>query len=82
MNSIWIALLITAVTCCDALRDRWVDRKVEWWQWHIVKWIAFYTPLVTLTILFIPLVYWPVLVASNWILWRLIYRYNAKESSR
>lgn len=43
--------LIIVVTACDALRDRWMFElgARRWtrkqWRWHVVKWIAFYAPL-------------------------------------
>ena len=78
MSPILAALIVVVVTASDAFRDRWVSRQVGWWQWHIVKWIAFYPPLAVLTIRYIPWAYWAPLVAVCWILWRVIYRYNMK----
>ncbi len=26
----------------DAIRDAWVERIVDWWEWHIVKWTSFF----------------------------------------
>ncbi len=75
MHPIWVALIVIVVTCCDAFRDRWTSRQVNWWQWHIVKWIAFYTPLVALTVLFIPWIFWIPLVIVARIVWRAIYLY-------
>ena len=77
MNAVWAVVIIIVVTVCDALRDRWITRNVGWWQWHIVKWIAFYTPLVVLTVLFIPWVWWPPLVIVAEILWRVVNRYRS-----
>ncbi|MBN1560413.1 hypothetical protein JW998_09195 [candidate division KSB1 bacterium] len=79
MNPIWTAVIVVIVTASDALRDRWVSRQVGWWQWHIVKWIAFYPPVIALTIRYIPWPYWIPLTAVCWILWRVIYRFNMKS---
>jgi hypothetical protein len=38
-------VIFFVVTICDACRDRWFGR-VGWWQWHAVKWVTFYLPLV------------------------------------
>ena len=74
----WIAsAIIIVVTCCDALRDRWSSRNVEWWKWHIVKWIAFFVPLVALTVLFVPILYWIFLAAFCSFLWNFLYRFKA-----
>ncbi|MBN1465995.1 hypothetical protein JXA02_09550 [candidate division KSB1 bacterium] len=80
MNAIWTAVIVVIVTASDALRDRWVVRQVGWWQWHIVKWIAFYPPLVVLTVRYIPWIYWIPLVAVCWILWRVLYRLEIKSA--
>ena len=76
MNPYWVAFIVLVVTAADALRDRWTSRRVNWWQWHIVKWIAFYTPLVALTVFFIPWESWFALAIGAWLLWRAIYRYK------
>jgi hypothetical protein len=78
MSPILAAAIVVFVACCDALRDRWVNRTAEWWPWHIVKWLAFYPPLIALTVLFIPWMWWPFLTGVSWILWRIIYRFNMK----
>ena len=45
-------MLIGIVVCiCDALRDRWSSRIVEWWKWHMVKWMAFFSPFVVVFLL-------------------------------
>jgi hypothetical protein len=64
------------VVMCDALRDRWVDRRVGWWRWHIVKWLAFYTPfvyvIVTDRLPVLPVFGYAVFCC---VLWRIAYRY-------
>lgn len=76
MSPYLAAAIVFVVACSDALRDRWVSRQVGWWQWHIIKWLAFYPPLVALVVLFVPKVYWAPLAAICMIAWRVIYRYK------
>ena len=38
-------IIIIIVVIADALRDSWWN-KTNFWQCHIPKWIAFYTPLI------------------------------------
>ena len=51
IQTIIIFLTIFISVVFDAIRDSGVERKsgVGWWQWHISKWIAFYSPLVLLS---------------------------------
>ena len=56
----WYLLgLFIVVSIFDALRDRWLpvhsDSKWwyfqydwKWWRWHLVKWVAFFLPLMEL----------------------------------
>lgn len=71
-----LSLTIIIVTVCDAARDAWLrDRKsgVDWWEWHTVKWVAFYPPLVWLCVEYLPL-WWTVLLAVFcYGLWELVY---------
>jgi len=36
------------VSLMDGIRDANVGRRAGWWRWHIVKWLAFYTPFAAL----------------------------------
>ena len=38
-------IIIIIVVIADALRDSWWN-KANFWQSHVPKWIAFYTPLI------------------------------------
>ena len=40
------ACFLLLAVVCDAVRDAFVTRQAEWWTWHIIKWISFYTPYV------------------------------------
>ena len=60
-------------TAMNALHDKWITRNVGWWQWHIVKWLMFFPPLIFITLHFIDWRLWIPLVVVCWVLWRSIY---------
>lgn len=74
-------LLIIYLACVfDAWRDAQSCRKerISWKKWHIVKWCAFYPPLVYLVLLwFVESGYNYISLAGFtvicWITWRFIY---------
>ena len=73
-------LIIYIATCFDAWRDAQSCRKdrVGWKQWHWVKWVAFYTPLVYIVWLwFVESGYNYLSLAGFtvicWLSWRFIY---------
>lgn len=75
MTEALVIAIILIATAFDALRDVWTAGPVElrkgWWPRHIAKWISFYLPLVALMALAgLPLLWWPVLAAVGWIVWR------------
>lgn len=81
-RNILIATVGIIVVICDALRDAWVNRAVEWWQWHTVKWIAFYSPFIIVTLLRVKLtkrnLKWYVAYALLcWLLWQFTYYHLA-----
>lgn len=72
---------ILAVVVCllsaffDGVRDANVVRRAHWWQWHVVKWLSFYPPLILLLVLGgIELWYWIPLAAVSWVVWQIGYR--------
>jgi hypothetical protein len=71
-----LSLTIAIITVCDAARDAWLHSRkpgVGWWEWHIVKWVAFYIPLVWLCMVYLPL-WWTLLLALLcYGLWNLVY---------
>lgn len=76
-TQIVVSLLIALVTICDAMRDAWVSgrrRDIGWWEWHIVKWIAFYAPLVVLCVTFLETWQMLALAILCYGLWELTYR--------
>ncbi|MBN2010884.1 hypothetical protein JW960_16165 [candidate division KSB1 bacterium] len=45
-----IAIIITVIM--DAVRDRWLPKRCRgeaWFEWHAVKWIGFFSPLIVLS---------------------------------
>lgn len=77
-------VIVFVVTITDALRDRWhgelgdtgpfFDWTKKQWRWHLVKWIAFYTPLVYVVARAqLELVWLLVLSVFSFFLWRLVY---------
>lgn len=69
-----IMLMFVFVSVADAVRDAWVARKAPWWRWHVVKWLAFYTPLVCIIVLAkLSLAEVTVAAISSWVFWRLAY---------
>lgn len=73
---LWVALVCFVASFFDGARDAGIGRfsHVTWWRWHVVKWIAFYTPLVF--ILVKTLQYWALLfivpiAMISWVLWQL-----------
>lgn len=49
----WVILIvILTTTILDAFRDRWIPkvcRGEDWLLWHLVKWGAFFLPLILLS---------------------------------
>jgi len=41
-----IFILFNIVCICDSIRDYFVIRTIKWLFWHIIKWIAFFIPLI------------------------------------
>ena len=70
----WAVAVILLSTAANALHDRWITRNVGWWQWHIVKWIMFFPPLVYIAVYFLSWQWWLPLAIVSWILWRIIYK--------
>ena len=81
---IWIIALLNLVfVATDALRDRGVDRKWTWWEWHCAKWTSFFGQQILIILLAIKAGYIPLSTESIWygvlyviltsITWRLIY---------
>ena len=75
-------LVIIIGVVFDAWRDTGINRKpeVSWWNWHIKKWLAYYTPM---TYLYLQLDYWNTIpgvlfVLAMWILWKLTYAWAIK----
>lgn len=73
---IWTILIIAIATIFDAWRDAWIN--AAWWPRHVVKWVAFYVPLIYL--LYKDgwferkrLKYLPLLAAAMLIVWELVY---------
>lgn len=46
-----ILVIILISVIFDAYRDSWIHRKpgISWLRWHLVKWTAFFSPLVLLS---------------------------------
>lgn len=77
--------IIIIVTICDALRDRWTfDLGPAWtkkqWRWHIVKWLAFYLPLLYIVVKMGVGRMTAVLAIVCFFLWRGIYYYKRGET--
>lgn len=53
MSTLVIVILVTIFVSVvfDAYRDSWVHRKpdIGWLRWHLVKWTAFFSPLILLS---------------------------------
>ena len=41
-------IFIVLLSCLDGMRDGMIKRRedVGWWQYHLIKWMSFYPPLV------------------------------------
>ena len=78
IDKIIILAVIVITVFFDALRDGWYGR-IGWWKWHIVKWIAFYTPIIY--ILWVNFAwYWILAMAiPAWLLWRLGLRLTGQK---
>ena len=48
LNSIIIIIVILVSCFFDGWRDTLVDRRSSWWKFHIIKWLAFFPPLIYL----------------------------------
>ena len=71
----YITILITSF--CDGIRDGEanISRKASWIHWHIVKWVAFYSPILLIIILINYSILEIVSLAFfSWLLWRLGYK--------
>ncbi len=66
--------VILLVSVFDALRDAWMKSE-GWWKRHIVKWVAFYSPMVFLTVVHVRWELWIPLTILSWVAWRLSVRY-------
>ena len=78
----YLALSVIIITVIfDSLRDGFMQHKKNnnnwWWQWHIVKWIQFYVPLLFILIIHVNRKWWVILSIFCWILWQLTLRYVA-----
>jgi hypothetical protein len=69
MEYIAIAVILLS-SAADALRDAWM-RSEGWWKRHAVKWVAFYSPLVFITVVHLRIEIWIPLCIASWIIWRL-----------
>ena len=89
----WIILVVILITTIlDAFRDRWIPkvcRGDDWLMWHIVKWGAFFLPLLLLsyfwleyqnfkTIYIFAFIVFAILCN---IIWRSIYRFKAEKQN-
>jgi len=64
-----IALLLT-VSLLDGMRDALFGRT-DWWTWHLVKWAAFYPPLVWITIRELGMKWWILTIGFGaWLTWQ------------
>ena len=79
-RNILLAIAGVVVCICDALRDKWVDRIVGWNQWHLVKWIAFYVPLIIIIMFVKPVKHdWLTVFVYTlfcWALWNIVYNWR------
>lgn len=67
---LFIIILIIIVSALDALRDAWYGQK-DFRTWHLVKWAAFYPPLIVLLVTFVDWHWWVPVVVAAWIAWRI-----------
>ena len=78
---IMVTILIAVIF--DAYRDSWVHRKpgISWQRWHLVKWIAFFSPLVLLSYFYFReggftvamVVIFSIFALVCLVVWRMIY---------
>ena len=67
-------VLVLVTSAFDAVRDG-IMKTGSWWERHTVKWVAFYSPLIFITVVHIRWEYWIPLSIASWIVWRLSIRY-------
>ena len=67
-----VALLLLA-SAADAVRDAWIRK--DWWPRHIIKWLAFYPPLLWILVREVPPLWWVGVIPAAWLVWRLAARY-------
>lgn len=87
----WIILLIIIfVVIMDAIRDRWLPKRCRgeaWLEWHLVKWGAFFPPLILLSYLWLSyydfqLIYilvFIIFVIFCSLVWKFIYGFKNNE---
>jgi hypothetical protein len=44
-NVFWPVFILLTCSAFDSMRDSLID-QASWWIWHIIKWIAFYPPMI------------------------------------
>ncbi len=84
----WFILIILFVTTVlDAFRDRWIPKRCRgeaWLAWHLVKWGAFFLPLILLSYIWLDQhAFKPVYIAffvafaifCN-VVWNVIYKFK------
>ena len=84
-----VAIIITVIT--DAIRDRWLPKRCRdeaWLEWHLVKWIATFTPLLVLSYLWLDyyrfrlryLIIFVAFVLFCNLLWSFIYKFRNQDT--
>jgi len=86
MSWLIVAVILTS-TIMDAVRDRWLPKVCngeDWWRWHLVKWGAFFPPLILLSYFWLEYYHFQIIyifamvvfaVLCN-IIWRFVYNYK------